>query len=171
MYFPIISRAKLFIVAITLLLVSGCTVQLAPSFSQKLLDDLTEANESTQILLERLSGGSRSSDFPKFSNDYTEIIGKMKALEILADARDTPPLSRRGIQWLQSKDVLTELCPEPADCINPTPSILANTYERIQQMASIHERAGVDSLTVASVQNFVSSQFDLVISFETALQR
>lgn len=175
MYFFVQSRfiysAKNSIIALILLLAAGCTVQLAPSFSQNLLDGLTEANESTQILFQRLSGGSKSSDFSDFSDDYIEAIGKLKALEILADARDTPPISQRGIQWLRSRDVLTKLCPEPADCINPTPSILATTYERIEQMANIHERAGVDSLTVDSVHNFVSSQFDLVISFETALQR
>ena len=159
------------LLAILLVFLSGCTVQLAPSFSQTLLDGLVEANENTQVLLEGLEGGSSKSEFKEFSEQYIETVGKLKALGILADARATPPVSQRGIQWLQSKGVLLELCPDPSDCINPTPSVLNATFTRIQQMAGIHERAGVDSDTVESVQNFVSSQFELIIFFETALQR
>ncbi len=57
------------------LVVSACTTQLAPSYDQSLVDQLSSADKQTLTLFASVSAGSEASEYTKFSGQYDNLIG------------------------------------------------------------------------------------------------
>jgi len=78
------------VLSAAILLMTGCTVQLAPSYDTTIVDGLTSANEQAMTLFASVSSGTEGSPFSDREKTYNELIGKFGALRVQALARPTP---------------------------------------------------------------------------------
>ena len=152
-----------------ILLLAGCSVQLAPSYDSTILDGLTSANEQAMTLFASVSSGTEGSPFSDRETTYNELIGKFGALRLQALARPTPqPLVLDYLGLAPSAATASE----PENRLKaPTADILATIIDKLTRMRD-KDKAG--SLTKEFVELFENSyelSITQAIAYEKALQR
>jgi hypothetical protein len=152
-----------------ILLLAGCSVQLAPSYDTTILDGLTSANEQAMTLFASVSSGTEGSPFSDRETTYNELIGKFGALRLQALARPTPqPLILDYLGLAPSAATASE----PENRLKaPTADILATIIDKLTRMRD-KDKAG--SLTKEFVELFENSyelSITQAIAYEKALQR
>ena len=82
--------ARLADVVILAFVLSGCQTQLAPSYDQTIVDNLTTADKDTLTLYANVSHGTTRDTAQKRLPDYNSVIGAFDAIHIDIDARANP---------------------------------------------------------------------------------
>ena len=142
-------RVKLGVPLVAVLAVAGCTIQLAPSYDQGIVDDLGKANRDALILYAGVSGGTTAATFPGRERDYNTVIGEFDAVRTEARAR-----------------------------ANPNPKVTVPTKFAvnaiIDNIVSLRDRDKTSGLTQTFVTGHKQSyeiSFDQALTYERALKR
>ena len=150
---------------------AACTIQLAPSYDQALVEGLDEANTAALTLFAALETGSPQSEFGEYEARYAELIGKFDALRQRALTRQIPPLAER----LTRLSIVRDLCSsesDPSACVNTSPASLEQVLTLIRRMRDTHKRPG--GLAPDIVQTFRDSYNVAIaqaLTVENALKR
>ena len=150
---------------------AACTIQLAPSYDQALVEGLDEANTTALTLFAALETGSPQSEFGEYDDRYAELIGKFDALRQRALARQIPPLAER----LTRLSIVRDLCDsesDPSACVNTSPASLDEVLKLLRRMRDAHNGPG--GLAPDIVQTFRDSYNVAIaqaLTVENALKR
>ena len=157
-------------VAVLLLALAGCAVQLAPTYDKALADGLAAASTDTMTLLASASQGTSKSTFPAREDKYNALIGKLEALALSSASRPMPKnkvtdainklMEKRGTPPLQDDD----LSPPSAHAIQQ----IAVTMTKMRDTDKLQ---GVTALEVQVFKGQVVIYFDQAITYENFLQR
>ncbi|MBV8978825.1 MAG: hypothetical protein JO261_15705 [Alphaproteobacteria bacterium] len=161
-------------------LLCGCATQLAPSYSQSIVDGLNAANTQTLTLFATLSSGVTADTFvAQRQATYNGLIGQFSALESQVSARPMPqplwtgslPDSQTLAEW---KKVLESA---------PTKGSLETIVSVLTKMRDEDQKSGFKAVTVGcssatldpalicGFQNAYTQNFDSALTYEMALKR
>ncbi|WP_138472187.1 hypothetical protein [Poseidonocella sp. HB161398] len=150
------------------IVLAACTVTLAPPYDAELASGLDSTNQTTLILFSALSQGASADEFSRFQGQYDAAIGQFDALRIRADARETPPLSRKAIENIQ---LFPEFCGMDDGCVNPTPGILETLLSTLRQMRNTHRSRGLPADKVALFKNDYEIAITQALNVEQSFNR
>ena len=152
-----------------ILLLAGCTVQLAPSYDTTIVDGLTSANEQAMTLFASVSSGTEGSPFSDREKTYNELIGKFGALRVQALARPTPqPLILDYLGLAPSAATASE----PDNRLKaPTADILATIIDKLTRMRDKDKTGSLTKELVELFENSYELSITQAIAYEKALQR
>ena len=161
----------------SLILLSGCATQLAPSYSQGIVDGLNAANVQTMTMFATVSAGVTADTFAaQRQTQYNAIIGQFSALESQVAARPMPqpPLGASRVapaDWLK----VLEAAPTKGS-LDTIVSVLTKMRDE-DQKNGFHAvitgcgSAALDPSLVCGFQNAYTQNFDSALTYEMALQR
>ena len=161
------ARASALRAVLLLLVLGACAVTLAPAYDAGLVARLNAANEKTLTLFSAVKNGSPASAFPNFAARYDELIGAFDAARIQAEAREVPSVSQRVLDLVGGSDI----CPEPEDCANPTPRILATVTGNLDRMKATHAARGLQSDIVEIFKEAHETSIRQALEVENAFKR
>lgn len=163
--------------AVLLLLLTGCATQLAPSYSQSIVDGLNAANTQTMTMFATVSAGVMPDTFAaQRQAQYNALIGQFSALESQVAARPMPqpPLGVSSIAPSDWQKVLAAA---------PTKGSLETIVSVLTKMRDEDQKSGfrgvitgctsatLDSSLVCGFQNAYTQNFDSALTYEMALKR
>ena len=156
----------------TVLLISGCTIRLAPQFDQQIVDNLS--NTSIQLLehLAAVSGGVSKSDFEKRAETYNNLIGEIEALELRIKARPVPEsrignkVINKANETLQKKGITTLLT---ANDIAPSATALSQIRKNIETMKKADAENGLSPTEVQAFKGNIVLFLDQALTYERHL--
>lgn len=125
---------------LTVILLSACTIQLAPDYDKDLVEALDSANEETMAVFASLSEGSAQSEYPQYKERYSAVIGKYSALKQRAATRQMPPLSKQ----LNKVKFVSDKCSDPTSCVNTSPQSIESVIENLKLVQTTHRKIGLD---------------------------
>lgn len=153
-----------------LLLVGSCATQLAPSYDKVVVDGLNSTNTASMTLFASLATGTKPGDFGKRADKYSELIGKLDSLAILAASRPVPKnhvtdainnaLSKRGVAPVVD-DGSTP----------PSAHAIRKISETIAKMRDTDMKQGVTATEVMAFKGQSAIYFDQAITYENFLLR
>jgi hypothetical protein len=152
------------------LTISGCTVQLAPSYDKTIIDGLTAANVETLTLFASVSSGVDGSGYAKREVTYNEIIGEFDALRIQALARPTPrPLLAKVFGMGPSENSK----PTDIEKLDTAPSIPAmeSIIKTITKMRDDDSKGKLNENLVQGFKRSYEISIDQALTYEKALER
>ncbi len=167
----IVQRKYSFLVALlAAIIVTGCTIQLAPSYDKELVSGLDAGNEEALTLFASLSGGSDQSKYPEYKERYSKVIGKFTALKLRAQTRQVPPLAKQ----LKKINFVSNLCDvrnDAVSCVNTSPEAIDQVVMQLKQMQKTHQESGLaEDLVVGFETNFITA-LQQALFVERALER
>jgi hypothetical protein len=175
-------RAAALAALAALVLLTGCATQLAPTYSQSIVDGLNAANTQTLTLFATVSSGVGPDTFvAQRQATYNGLIGQFSAIQSQVAARPMPqppfmigndtPSSGTLANW---KKVL-ETAPTKGS-LETIVSILTKMRDEDQKNGFKAVRTGcnsaaLDTSLVCGFQNAYSQNFDSALTYEMALKR
>jgi hypothetical protein len=152
------------------ILLSACSVQLAPGYDAALTEGLSEANGEALTLFAALEEGSPASEFANYQERYAELIGGFDGLRQRAEARPVPPMAQR----LARHRIVQGFCnsrDDPAACLNSSPASLSEIVSLLRQLRTRHRTNGVSPAAVTQIRNGYDVAIHQALTVESALQR
>jgi hypothetical protein len=168
--------ARALVVGLVLLL-SGCATQLAPSYSQSIVDGLNAANTQTMTMFATVSAGVTAETFAaQRQTQYNTLIGQFSALESQVSARPMPqpPL---GVGQIAPADWQKVLAAAPTKgSLETIVSVLTKMRDEdakngFKGVITGCTSAALDPSLVCGFQNAYSQNFDSALTYEMALKR
>lgn len=165
------------LVAGALLLLSGCAVQLAPSYSASIVTGLNTANTQTQTLFATVSAGVTADTYAaQRQATYNGLIGQFAALESQVAARPMPqpPIGSSSVTPAEWQKVL-QAAPTKGS-LDTIVSVLTKMRDEDAKngfkgvITGCHS-AALDPSLVCGFQNAYEQNFDSALTYEMALQR
>lgn len=161
-----------------LVLLSGCATQLAPSYSQSIVDGLNAANTQTQTLFATVSSGVTPATFAASRQaQYNGLIGQFAALESQVSARPMPQplLGTAGSQTLADWQKVLETAPTKGS-LETIVSILTKMRDEdskngFRAVITGCQSAALDPSLICGFQNAYTQNFDSALTYEMALKR
>lgn len=149
---------------------SGCAIQLAPSYDKTVVDGLNSVNTDSMTLLASLGNGTQASDFNNRSAQYAAVIGKLDSLAILAGARPLPKtkVSEAVNAYLEKRGIST--LSDDSNSI-PSANAIKKISETLTKMRDTDQKQGVTGFEVRAFKGQVTIYFDQAITYENFLQR
>jgi len=159
------------------LVLGGCATQLAPSYSQSIVDGLNTANTQTMTMFATVSAGVTPDTFvANRQAQYNGLIGQFMALESQVAARPMPqpPLGTSSVTPEDWQKVLATA---------PTKGSLETIVSVITKMRDEDQKSGfravrtgctsaaLDPSLVCGFQNAYTQNFDSALTYEMALKR
>ena len=152
------------------LVISACTIQLAPGYDKALVEGLDESNTRALTLFASLESGSPASEFEQHEQRYAELIGTFDALRQRAQTRQIPPLAKR----LSSLRIAQSFCNSEADptgCVNASPASLGQVLSLLRRMRNTHRASGLAPDIVNVFRDSYNVAIAQALTVENALQR
>jgi hypothetical protein len=146
---------------------------LAPAYDKAVSDALNAANTDAMTLFASLSLGVQKQDFPNRAEQYAQVIGKLDALAISANARPVP----KNAVTDKVNAVLDKTMPDSvasmANSDARLPSVLAirKIAETVIKMRDTDVKQGLTTYEVIAFKQQASIYFDQAITYENFLQR
>lgn len=140
-----------------LVVLSGCAIQLGPSYDSSIVNALQEANEEAQTLFAGASGGASRSTFSRREPAYNAVIGKLQATHLSASVRPFPA----------APAAFGEVAPTQA----PTVDSLTAAAETITEMRNTDQRSGLTPMLVEGFKRSFDISIAQALTYEKALQR
>lgn len=164
------------------LLLGGCAAQLAPSYSQSIVDGLNTANTQTMTMFATVSAGVTPDTFATGTPmsrqaQYNALIGQFMALESQVAARPMPqpPLGTSAVTPEDWQKVLSTA---------PTKGSLDTIVSVVTKMRDEDQAHGFKAVTsvgcnsatpdpalVCGFQHAYTQNFDSALTYEMALKR
>jgi hypothetical protein len=152
-------------------LLAGCTISLAPAYDPSLVEGIRGANERALALFSAVEDGSPAADFPDHAATYDEVIGRLGALRMQAEARPVPPLADRIAATLADVGILDDVCEDAADCVNTSPRQLTTAADNLARMRRTHRDQGLEPDVVELFRNAHEISISQAMKVELALKR
>lgn len=152
------------------LLLSACTIQLAPDYDSALVDGLNANNVDALTLFAALEGGSDQANFSEFADDYAETIGAFEALRQRAETRPIPRLASR----LDQVSFISDICNAQVDaneCINASPAAIGTVVSTLQTVRRRHRDDGLPADLVELFKGQYMAAIRRALFVEQALER
>ena len=154
------------------LLVAGCTTQLAPKYDQAIADGLTSVNKDIQTLFASVQGGVTKDSYPDREQTYAQIIGSLNALEIQAKSRPVPD----SIDLAKINSALTAAGVRPfAEDKNftsiPSARAIHDTADTMAHMRDADKSGGLRGAEIPTFQNQANTFLSQAIAYETFIKR
>jgi hypothetical protein len=166
------------LIAGVLLLLSGCATQLAPSYSQSIVDGLNTANAQTLTLFATVSTGVPASTYvAQREATYNGLIGQFQAVESQVAARPMPQpiIGTGGSTTLADWQKVLENAPTKGS-IDTIVSILTKMRDEdakngFKPVVTGCKSATLDPSLICGFQNAYTQNFDSALTYEMALKR
>ncbi len=162
-------RSSGLVIAALLLILSACTVRLAPDYDPVILSGLADANQQTLTLFAALSRGTQPAAFPQREAEYNAVIGKFDALRLEAAARPNPNTANAGLFARAAGVAETPDLEERLKA--PTPRILATIIAKLTQLRDDDRARPLTPSFVALFKHSYEISFQQAFTYERALQR
>ena len=147
------------------LVLTGCTIKLAPDFDPAIVDGLTSANQQALTFFASVANGSPKSEFGQHEQTYNQLIGKFDALRLQAQARPEPPPPRLF-------NFISKKLPEDIKKLtSPTPDNLKNIVKKLTDMKNDHKNKGLKKGGVTLFKRSFELKMEQALTYEKALQR
>ena len=154
--------------SILVLLLAGCTVQLAPRHDAALYDGIVRVNTRIMEMFASVAEGTDAATFDTRAALYNELIGTVDALALQSRARPVPEsalrdqvndyLGSRGQKLLDDDEV-------------PSAAALEQVSKQLAKMKQVDRERGLGAFAVAPFRNAVIVSMDQAITYESFLQR
>jgi hypothetical protein len=162
-------------VAWVMLILAGCAARLLPAYDQATYEDLTDLNAKALALFSALSAGGTPSDYPKYEDQYNELVGGFGAARMTLANRPPPPIGRK----LFGTRLLAKACHgrSAEECLNETPHTLDQIVALFTKMRDVHRQRGLPAEAVSGLngRGGFKGQYQIEIAqaltIEAALQR
>lgn len=110
-------------------LLSGCMIQLAPSYDQSTVGQLNEVNARALALFAALEQGVQKDEHQKYDEQFSQIIGSYRSLRMQASTRPIPPAGQAIVEKIEKVKglgggLIDEICKKASDCVYATPRII-----------------------------------------------
>lgn len=161
---------KRFVIIIAFMTLIGCTTKLAPSYDKNVVEQLSQLNVDTMVLMATISDGTSGDTFESRVENYNNLIGRLDALALSAGARPVPAsniyssisesLKKRGIANIPFDET------KPAS-VYPITKI----SETITMIRNTDKKQGITQYEADTFKNQVQIYFDQAITYENFLQR
>ena len=159
-----------FFVFSAVLLLSACTIQLAPDYDEALVDRLDVANTQALTHFAAVQDGSPQEEFGQYENRYSMLIGEFAALKQRAETRQTPPLASK----LTKIKFLSTFCNVKVDassCVNASPASLQSVIDVMSRMRRTHKNIGLTADLVTGFETAYETAIKQALTVERALKR
>ncbi|OIQ82438.1 hypothetical protein GALL_357710 [mine drainage metagenome] len=156
-------HAPALLLAALVLACSACSVPLAPRADAALAAELRSTNRDAQVLLQQLRAPSPGPCAARGAN-YADLIGRLRALEMQASARELPPASL--LARLEGR-----IDADPAFSAQPSARALRGAASTLEQM-QLADCAG--RLHGAALSAFVAQAdifLEQALAYEAMLER
>jgi len=150
------------------LMLSGCATILAPSYDKALVDGLTSVNTSVMEFLAFVSGGTEKDTFSERKEKYANLIGRLDALELQANARPAPKnmVSEKVNDFLNKRGV-----PILDDTNAPSATAVSKISKTLVKMRDTDQKQGVTATEVQAFKNQICTYMDQALTYENFLKR
>lgn len=167
MKFVVFSKTKIYFL-LSVIIVSGCAVQLAPRYDAALYDGIIQANVKIMELFSLVSTGTDQTTYSQRQSAYNAVIGKIDALALQSKARPLPesPVSDKVNKYLEKRGV----SPIASD-VAPSATALEEVSKNLVKMKETDMNSGLKVLAVAAFKNAVIISMDQAITYESFLDR
>jgi hypothetical protein len=163
------SYARALLVA-SLLSITGCAIQLAPSFDKNVVEGLNLANTEVMTLMASTSEGTDKNTFSSRKEKYNTLIGKADALALSAGAR---PMPKNKITDAINK-LLEKRGGKPIDDDDATPASaqsIRRVAETLTKMRDTDKKQGITTHEAHAFKKQLAIYLDQAITYENFLQR
>jgi hypothetical protein len=165
-------------VVVSLVWLSGCATQLAPAYSQSIVDGLNGANTQTQTLFATVSAGVGADTYAaQRQATYNGLIGQFTALESQVAARPMPQplIGTGGSETLSQWQKVLETAPTKGS-LETIVSIITKMRDEdaksgFKAVITGCSSAALDPSLVCGFQNAYTQNFDSALTYEMALKR
>ncbi|MBC3882813.1 hypothetical protein H8K35_15125 [Undibacterium sp. LX40W] len=143
---------------------------LAPTYDKAVSEALNVANTDAMTLFAGVSLGVQKQDFASRADQYAQVIGKLDALAISANARPIP----KNAVTDKVNAVLDKTIPvtvEHSDARLPSVVAIRKIAETMTKMRDTDIKQGLTTYEVIAFKQQASIYFDQAITYENFLQR
>lgn len=167
-----------FAVLASLVMLGSCATQLAPSYSQTIVDGLNAANTQTLTLFATVSSGVSSTTYAaQRQATYNGLIGQFSALESQVAARPMPqpPIGTASVSSLAEWQKVLEAAPTKGS-LETIVSVITKMRDEdakngFKGVITGCSSATLDPSLVCGFQNAYTQNFDSALTYEMALKR
>ncbi|MDJ0642963.1 MAG: hypothetical protein QNJ15_09105 [Erythrobacter sp.] len=166
----LVSVRNFCLIVFSAVFLTACTIQLVPSYDKELVSGLDTANEKALTLFSALGGGSTKSEYSTYKDDYSETVGKLKAMQQRAETRQIPPLAKR----LKKIKFVSQLCDAEDDasaCVNASPRQIGSAIDVLETMQRTHKDNGLSDDLVTGFETGFTTAIQQALFVERALER
>jgi hypothetical protein len=162
-----IARASL-----VLLLICGCTTQLAPAYDQAVSDGLVSANKDIQALFVAVGTSATKDTYPMRATAYDHIEAELKAVELQIKTRPIP----NSDVLQQANSLLTKfgvggISNDPNFSNYPSARSVADLVQTIQHMQISDQTTGLPPNLLSAYENQANIYLTQAITYENFLKR
>ncbi len=148
----------------------ACSLPLVPPYDKAVSDALNAANTETMTLFASLNAGVQKYDFPTRADRYAQVIGKLDALALSANARPVP--KNPSVDKVNAAlDKLIPASANDSDVRIPSVFAIRKISEAIAKMRDTDMKQGLTAYEVIAFKQEVSIYFDQALTYENFLQR
>lgn len=154
-------------IAIVLVLLTGCTIKLAPVYDSSIVDGLNNAAIKSLEMLAGAAGGVQSATYPSRQDKYNSLIGEIDALALKIGSRPMP----NNTVLDKVNDALAKRGVPAATGTAPSETALKNIYDALVKMRDTDKMQGLTVTEVKAFRGLVVIYFDQALTYETYLKR
>ena len=158
--------------SLMLLLICGCTTQLAPAYDQAVSDGLVSANKDIQALFVAVGTSATKDTYPMRAPAYDHIVAELQAVELQIKTR---PIPNSGVlqqaNTLLAKFGIGGISNDPNFSNYPSARSVADLVQTIQHMQISDETTGLPPTLVSAYENQATIYLTQAITYENFLKR
>jgi hypothetical protein len=164
---------KLLLVQFAGLMLGACTAQLAPEYDKSIVDGLVTANTDMQALFATVDQGVDAASYAASrAASYNRVIGELRALELSATSRPSPPndLLATVNRTLQARGQPL-LAADPKFTDYPSARAMEDAADTITHMRDADRAAGLHGALIQAFANQAQIYMAQAITYENFLKR
>ena len=151
-----------------ILSISGCDVQLAPTYNKDIVTGITVANKDALEFLSSVDAGTTQSTFANRKDKYDKLIGAFESISTQIKTRPIPSnkvkdkvnelLSKRGVQTL-------------ADADYPSQSAIDEVTKNLRKMKEKDSTNDIARPAIDIFKSAINISIDQALTYENFLER
>lgn len=169
-YFPEIQRTFLGLIVFLffVLSITGCAVQLAPTYNKDIVTGITVANKDVLEFLSSVDAGTTQSTFANRKDKYDKLIGAFESISTQIKARPIPSnkvkdkvnelLSKRGVQKLVDADY-------------PSQIAIEEIVKNLKKMKDKDGNSDIGKTAIDVFKSAINISVDQALTYENFLER
>jgi len=159
---------------ILFVLFSACTVKLAPSYDQGIVDNLGNASADVFELLSEVSEGTTKASFDTRAGKYNKLIGGLEALIMNIEARPVPDnktvnkIIAKANKHLSKDSSATTIT---AGSRPPSANALEQIIANLKMMKTTDQSEGLNPTQVKAFKGNIKLFMDQALTYERYLKQ
>ena len=157
---------------LVLLLICGCTTQLAPAYDQAVSDGLVSANKDIQALFVAVRTSATKDTYPMRAPAYDHVVAELKAVELQIKTRPIPNSDvLQQANTLLTKSGVGGIGNDPNFSNYPSARSVADLVKTIQHMEISDQTTGLPPNLLSAYENQANIYLAQAITYENFLKR